>query len=62
MKLIFKETPYGFKEAEYNGYVITVSDGSYYPAGVSVEICGDVCMADTVEDAVKMIDEMEEGL
>lgn len=57
--IIWNVTPYGFKEAEYKGYLITDSDGEYYPVGITVEVCGDISSVDSIEDAIKLIDEME---
>lgn len=58
-KLKWNKTPYGFKEAEYKGFVITDSDGSYYPKGISVNIYGDITSVDSLKDAIKIIHELE---
>lgn len=58
-KLRWVETPYGFREAEYKGFVITDSNGSYYPKGISVNIYGDVTLVDSTKDAIRIIHELE---
>lgn len=54
-KLEWEETPYGVREAKYKGFVITDSDGSYYPKGISVDIYGDITLVDSIKDAIRII-------
>lgn len=56
MRLNWNVTPYGFKEALYKGIVITKSDGSYYPEGITIEICGDVSPVKDIKEAKEKID------
>lgn len=56
MILKWNDTPYGFKETEYKGVTITDSDGSYYPKGITIEICGDISPVDNINEAIKIID------
>ena len=64
------ETPYGFRELEYNGYTITDDNGSgFAPTSYSVDYAGDEVLFDSLEDAKEFIDGLgnedlgvEEGL
>ena len=59
--LKWEQTPYGFKEAEYRGCVITVINGEYFPKGTTFSYCGDQIYADSVKDAMAKIDRIVDG-
>ena len=48
------ESPYGFTEITYKGRIITYDDGTF-----TVDIDGDEAYEDSLEDAVKTVDELD---